>query len=457
MRHTARALAAAGALTPGEGGGGGGRCASALGMCAADASADARGRVPLPLLREAAAYVPTTFDYAAGKLPLGTWTAVFRASIASMTQRASLSRQCSGAVPDAFEPGEIACETTGELKPAATRAKSFGARFERELQRIESSGESDCLSLCAIRDRCLREAGFPDAFASVKAEEDARALALLPGVLEELDALAAAGDEAAHCEALLRGCFAGNIFDLGAKATVDMYEAGDMSFASARDKLLPRPWCVDCLDEFKAKWTSSATPWKKAIVFVDNAGADMWLGMYVAPADLARLLVRLFQLDDSDAAALSCGVRALTGNSPARCRLPLCRALARRGTKVVIASNHTPSLNDMTAAELKLALPRVHDEQVHRLLECGMLSVVDSGSDDPVIDLSKISRELAEAAADADLVVLEGMGRGIETNLNAELTCDRLNLGMVKHPEVAESLGGRLYDVVCKYVPRRGH
>eukprot|EP00793_Prasinoderma_coloniale_P003745 PRCOL_00003121-RA len=385
-------------------------------MCAADASADARGRVPLPLLREAAAYVPTTFDYAAGKLPLGTWTAVFRASIASMTQRASLSRQCSGAVPDAFEPGEIACETTGELKPAATRAKSFGARFERELQRIESSGESDCLSLCAIRDRCLREAGFPDAFASVKAEEDARALVLLPGILEELDALAAAGDEAAHCEALLRGCFAGNIFDLGAKATVDMYEAGNMSFASARDKLLPRPWCVDCLDEFKAKWTSSATPWKKAIVFVDNAGADMWLGM-----------------------------------------LPLCRALARRGTKVVIASNHTPSLNDMTAAELKLALPRVHDEQVHRLLECGMLSVVDSGSDDPVIDLSKISRELAEAAADADLVVLEGMGRGIETNLNAELTCDRLNLGMVKHPEVAESLGGRLYDVVCKYVPRRGH
>ena len=48
----------------------------------------------------------------------------------------------------------------------------------------------------------------------------------------------------------------------------------------------------------------------------------------------------------------------------------------------------------------------------------------------------QISHELAKASQDVDLVILEGMGRSIETNLNAELTCDRLNLGMIKHPEV---------------------
>ena len=137
--------------------------------------------------------------------------------------------------------------------------------------------------------------------------------------------------------------------------------------------------------------------------------------------------------------------------------LPLCRALAVRGTEGVIAANHAPSLNDMTAAELKVALPRVPCETVQRLLGEGKLSVCDSGSDDPVIDLRRVSPELAEVARDADLVILEGMGRGIETNLEtADLTCDRLSIGMVKHPEVAESLGGRLYDVVVKFVEAGG-
>ena len=48
----------------------------------------------------------------------------------------------------------------------------------------------------------------------------------------------------------------------------------------------------------------------------------------------------------------------------------------------------------------------------------------------------QVSLALATAAKGVDLVVLEGMGRAIETNLNAQLSCDKLNLGMIKHPEV---------------------
>jgi hypothetical protein len=68
--------------------------------------------------------------------------------------------------------------------------------------------------------------------------------------------------------------------------------------------------------------------------------------------------------------------------------------------------------------------------------------------------LPQVSAELAAEAADADLLALEGMGRGIETNLLASFTCDSLKLGMIKHPEVAACIpGGRLYDCVCKYDP----
>lgn len=51
-----------------------------------------------------------------------------------------------------------------------------------------------------------------------------------------------------------------------------------------------------------------------------------------------------------------------------------------------------------------------------------------------------MSHALVTACKDVDLVVLEGMGRAIETNLNAELSCDKLNLGMIKHPEVRQAI-----------------
>lgn len=51
----------------------------------------------------------------------------------------------------------------------------------------------------------------------------------------------------------------------------------------------------------------------------------------------------------------------------------------------------------------------------------------------------QLSPECVAAAEDVDLVVVEGMGRAIETNLYASFTCDSLKLAMVKHPEVRHS------------------
>lgn len=51
----------------------------------------------------------------------------------------------------------------------------------------------------------------------------------------------------------------------------------------------------------------------------------------------------------------------------------------------------------------------------------------------------QLSARLALTAADADLIILEGMGRGIETNLHARFSVDSLKLGMIKHREVRAS------------------
>jgi type II pantothenate kinase len=42
------------------------------------------------------------------------------------------------------------------------------------------------------------------------------------------------------------------------------------------------------------------------------------------------------------------------------------------------------------------------------------------------------------------------MGRGVESNLDAEFSCDALNLAMIKDSGVATRHGGKVFDVVCR-------
>lgn len=379
--------------------------------------ADAFAALPQLVLE---GYRATTFDYdppadadPSTRVGKERWIEVFRASIPEFSRRA------------ASDP---------RVADAAALAARFAASFGADLDRVASGdhaslfeGAPTVLKLCGLRDRALRELGFDDCFLDVKTEENEKALTTLPGVLRELDAI---GDPGARIEALVRGVFAGNVFDLGAAASAALHADGDGGFDATRAGLRRRPWCVDDADAFRDAWTSVPvvrdsedvrtipSPWKKCVLFVDNAGADVVLGM-----------------------------------------LPLTRELLRGGAEVVLAANETPSINDVTARELTALLPRVADVEVNgtesrvflEALDSNTLTVVSSGSDLPVIDLTHVSSELVDAARGADLIVLEGMGRAVETNLRARFTCDALNLGMVKHPEVAQCLRGTLYDCVCRF------
>ncbi|CAK9137594.1 unnamed protein product [Ilex paraguariensis] len=82
------------------------------------------------------------------------------------------------------------------------------------------------------------------------------------------------------------------------------------------------------------------------------------------------------------------------------------------------------------------------------------LMVVENGCGSPCIDLRQVSLELAAAAKDADLIILEGMGRALHTNFNARFKCDALKLAMVKNQRLAGKLiKGNIYDCVCRYEP----
>uniref|UniRef100_A0A1J3E3U0 Damage-control phosphatase ARMT1-like metal-binding domain-containing protein n=1 Tax=Noccaea caerulescens TaxID=107243 RepID=A0A1J3E3U0_NOCCA len=321
-----------------------------------------------------------------------SWINVFANSIPSFKKRA----ESDTTVPDA---------------PA--KAEKFAERYGGILEDWKKDPQShggppDGISLGRVREQILRELGFRDIFKKVKDEENAKAISLFPEVVSLSDAIE---DEGKRLENLVRGIFAGNIFDLGSAQLAEVFSRGDgISFLASSQNLVPRPWVIDDLDDFQANWIKKR--WKKAVIFVDNSGADIVLGI-----------------------------------------LPFAREMLRRGMQVVLAANELPSINDVTYTELREILSQLKDDENGQLIgvDTSKLLVANSGNDLAVIDLSRVSQELADLSSDADLVIIEGMGRGIETNLYAQFKCDSLKIGMVKHIEVAEFLGGRLYDCVFKY------
>ena len=51
-----------------------------------------------------------------------------------------------------------------------------------------------------------------------------------------------------------------------------------------------------------------------------------------------------------------------------------------------------------------------------------------------------------------DLLVLEGMGRAVHTNLFAEFKCECLKVAVLKNRWLANKLGGDMYAVIFRYV-----
>ena len=81
------------------------------------------------------------------------------------------------------------------------------------------------------------------------------------------------------------------------------------------------------------------------------------------------------------------------------------------------------------------------------------MECVNSGQSSPCLDLSRLNKSLVELMIErqVDLLVLEGMGRAIHTNLYANFKCECLKVAVLKNRWLAERLGGEMFSVVFKY------
>lgn len=297
-------------------------------------------------------------------------------------------------------------------KQVMTARAQFAAAIEQLKANPASlpSGKLDIIQLCRLREQVLRAHRLNDPFLNIKKRENAACAAIYPQVVRKLHTLDGV-DKWLH---LVECVFAGNIFDLGSSSTMHM-SAEPIDFLAMVEEIKPRPWLIDDFDRL-AQDLPNQPPmkWSKAVVMVDNAGSDFVLGV-----------------------------------------MPLVREMAMYGMKVVLAANELPSLNDITADETADMVERLaaDDPDLAAMVSAGMFEVVSTGNDIPLIDLSNVSDELNEAAADAELLILVGMGRAVESNLNAAFKVDTLNLALLKDAATARRVGGEVFDCICKYTP----
>ncbi|PPR97784.1 hypothetical protein GOBAR_AA22878 [Gossypium barbadense] len=401
-----------------------------------------------PLLANPKMYEPNTIDLS-DHCELEYWFTVLSEHLPDLVDKAVASE---GGTDDAKRRGDAFARA---FSAHLARYLCAYILLNRLMEEPAAYGKLGLANLLELREECLREFQFLDAYRSIKQRENEVSLAVLPDLLMELDRM----DEEARLLTLIEGVLAANIFDWGSRACVDLYHKGTIIdiYRMSRNKM-QRPWRVDDFDLFRERMLGSEgkkpRPHKRALLFVDNSGADVVLGM-----------------------------------------LPLARELLRRGTEVVLVANSLPALNDVTAMELPDIVAEAakylfiimcwtsyadssspkHCDILRRAAEAGgllvdamtntldgskencssvPLMVVENGCGSPCIDLRQVSSELASAAKHADLIILEGMGRALHTNFNARFKCEALKLAMVKNQRLAEKLiKGEIYDCVCRYEP----
>ncbi|CAL4143392.1 unnamed protein product [Meganyctiphanes norvegica] len=160
-------------------------------------------------------------------------------------------------------------------------------------------------------------------------------------------------------------------------------------------KVKVRPWLHDDLDAWINR-RLTGIPYKCAVIFLDNSGCDVVLGI-----------------------------------------LPFAWNLLEQGTLVVLCANSRPALNDVTALELDMILKQVDNicPSLRQYRESDKLIIRESGQASPCLDLSRIPETLVEELIKwgCDLVVIEGMGRALHTNLDVSFTCDTLKLAVIKN------------------------
>ncbi|XP_063695827.1 4'-phosphopantetheine phosphatase [Culicoides brevitarsis] len=299
---------------------------------------------------------------------------------------------------------------------AEIRAEKLKQYYIKELTLLqdEKNNSEEPLTIrkyLDLHEHCLRLFNFVDPWKEQKAIENDFALIRLKSRLIEIDKLE--GDE--RWIEIAKGLLAGNLFDWGCSSVSMMLEKNkSFGLTEAVDCIQKRPWVIDDLDDWLSKMRQPQN-FKCCAIFADNSGVDVVLGI-----------------------------------------LPFAREMLRRGTKVLLCANQEPALNDITHKELLGVIERccLECQIIKTAYETGQLQIHSNGQSGPCLDFRQLPEELNIALIkhECDLIVIEGMGRALHTNLHAKFKCDVLKCLVIKNQWLAKNLfDSGIFSVIFKY------
>ncbi|CAL1543269.1 unnamed protein product [Lymnaea stagnalis] len=348
---------------------------------------------PCPLLLDVISYLPDTVDLTQDIDARNYWLKCF--------------------ADGAKKTHDLAVKSQPHEQDASERADKFLKKYLERLKSLEQNpcayGSLTVRSLLDTSTHFLEESLFTDIFSQQKQFENEQALRVLPSRLKTLDEQ----PESERHFQLVLGMLAGNVFDWGAKEVCTILETQQLTLEEAQAKLQKRPWLCDDFDTWLCR-VSQPNPYKCAVIFVDNSGVDIILGIF-----------------------------------------PFARQLLSMGTNVILCANSQPSLNDVVYRELLWIVNKASDvcPVLHNAMTEGRLKVMETGQASPCLDLRLIDEKLVSAIKEmeADLVVIEGMGRAIHTNFDASFACDALKVAVIKNRWLANRYGGEMFSVIFKF------
>ncbi|KAK4879297.1 hypothetical protein RN001_007443 [Aquatica leii] len=299
-------------------------------------------------------------------------------------------------------------------KTATERANYSWQKFHDLIEKIKYNPDLfkplSIRTLLEFNEESLRNSNFHDAWFLQKEKETTAAFAQYEDRINCVDSIE---DFYLKWEELAKGLVAGNLFDWGAKAIADILEeCNGFGLKQAMQKIQQRPWFHDDLDKWINRLEDAS--YRKAVIFIDNAGVDFVLGV-----------------------------------------LPFIRQLLKQGTDVVLTANSSPALNDVTCNDLKLYL-KIAEQKcsvIKNAIVNNRLIGIENGQKGPCLDLRNLDSDLCQQMQSADLLILEGMGRAVHTNLNAKFKVDCLKLAVLKNEWLAKNLGAQQFSVIFQYDP----
>ncbi|KAJ3378053.1 hypothetical protein HDU92_007715 [Lobulomyces angularis] len=128
--------------------------------------------------------------------------------------------------------------------------------------------------LLDLREQCLREMGFVDIFDQIKKDENENSLKVLPKFLKSLEEIK---DEDTLITTLIENILGGNMYDWGSTSVLEMLKTGNFTFEKAKSKVnFPKKFNnrQELISNLKVK-----NRYKKCVIFCDNSGADILLGI----------------------------------------------------------------------------------------------------------------------------------------------------------------------------------